>query len=298
MTLNDTFGGRLAQARGLIGLSQSELAEQTGIAAAQISRYESGRNTPRPAIVAKLASALSVTMEWLNGDKGNASLKDLPERRKLEVLASYVEWCSTLNRDVRKSFNAFASAYEDEEGDGPEVDHVSGLDQVDPRYLSELYANWIIERPSRFPELADNSQSTPGTSALIEVIARHNANLAQLELDLHVEEMKAMTLAVNLRQALEIIDGQRQVDDDLLGKWRDGLIEHPDMKSIRANGVRLIEQFEKSCDELESLLQRKISPPRKRPTRPVTTRPPEFSDYADEAPSPPPRKRPTRTSTK
>lgn len=66
MTSDDTFGIRLAQARAEKKLSQSELAELTGIAPAQISRYESGRNMPRPGIVAKLAKALSVSMHWLN----------------------------------------------------------------------------------------------------------------------------------------------------------------------------------------------------------------------------------------
>lgn len=65
MTENDTFAARLAQTRAEKGLSQSDLAELTGIAPAQISRYESGRNVPRPGIVAKLATALSVSFGWL-----------------------------------------------------------------------------------------------------------------------------------------------------------------------------------------------------------------------------------------
>jgi len=65
MTSNDTFGSRLTQARVELGLSQAELAERTGIAPAQISRYESGRNIPRAGVVVKLAKALDVSSQWL-----------------------------------------------------------------------------------------------------------------------------------------------------------------------------------------------------------------------------------------
>ena len=66
MTLDNDFTQRLAQLRAERGLSQQELADITGIAAAQISRYESGKNAPRPGIVAKLAKALDVSMEYLS----------------------------------------------------------------------------------------------------------------------------------------------------------------------------------------------------------------------------------------
>lgn len=54
-----------------------------GIAAAQISRYESDKNFPRPHIVAKLATALEVPAEWLSGDSGelpvqNVKVEDRP----------------------------------------------------------------------------------------------------------------------------------------------------------------------------------------------------------------------------
>ncbi|MDH0423655.1 helix-turn-helix domain-containing protein [Delftia tsuruhatensis] len=60
-----SFGSRLLLARVDKGLSQSELAEQAGVAAAQISRYEADKNSPRPHIAAKLAAALGVDVSWL-----------------------------------------------------------------------------------------------------------------------------------------------------------------------------------------------------------------------------------------
>ena len=66
-----------------MGWSQQGLAEVSGVAAAQISRYESGRSAPRPEVVAKLARALGIQFEWLaNGvgllDTGN----DVPKYPK------------------------------------------------------------------------------------------------------------------------------------------------------------------------------------------------------------------------
>jgi len=63
--MDDTLANRLVQARSLRGWSQMDLASSSGVAAAQISRYESGRSKPRTEIVARLAKALEVHFEWL-----------------------------------------------------------------------------------------------------------------------------------------------------------------------------------------------------------------------------------------
>lgn len=76
------------------------------------------------------------------------------ERRKLELVNSYVQWCRETGADPYKSFSAYAKAYADDEN-GDAIDKVSWISTVDPHYLSELYSTWILERPQRFPELAD-----------------------------------------------------------------------------------------------------------------------------------------------
>lgn len=63
--MDNALAQRIIKARSGHGWSQADLAEVSGVAAAQISRYEQGRNTPRPAVVAKLAKALAVSFEWL-----------------------------------------------------------------------------------------------------------------------------------------------------------------------------------------------------------------------------------------
>lgn len=65
MTKDNSIAKRLTTLRAQKGLSQSELAELSGIAPAQISRYESGANIPRAHIIAKLAKALGVQYSFL-----------------------------------------------------------------------------------------------------------------------------------------------------------------------------------------------------------------------------------------
>ena len=69
--VNSSVGQRLIKARSGHGWSQQELSEVSGVAAAQISRYESGRNTPRPEVIAKLAKAVAVRFEWLAYGEGH-----------------------------------------------------------------------------------------------------------------------------------------------------------------------------------------------------------------------------------
>jgi transcriptional regulator with XRE-family HTH domain len=63
--MGETLRLRLLKARSAMGWSQQNLAEVSGVAAAQISRYEAGRSAPRAEVVAKLAKALKVEFDWL-----------------------------------------------------------------------------------------------------------------------------------------------------------------------------------------------------------------------------------------
>ena len=70
MTQSETVKDRLTRARSALGWSKQDLAESSGVAAAQISRYEAGRNEPRSEVVAKLARALNVQFDWLAYGRG------------------------------------------------------------------------------------------------------------------------------------------------------------------------------------------------------------------------------------
>lgn len=74
---------RLIKARSGHGWSQADLAEVSGVAAAQISRYEQGRSKPRTEVTAKLAKTLAVRFEWLAYGDGSPDAGDLvPEHPK------------------------------------------------------------------------------------------------------------------------------------------------------------------------------------------------------------------------
>lgn len=61
----NTFAARLLQARSAAGLTQKELADAVGVSTVQLSRYEGGKTTPRPRVMAQLAIALGVNTKWL-----------------------------------------------------------------------------------------------------------------------------------------------------------------------------------------------------------------------------------------
>jgi transcriptional regulator with XRE-family HTH domain len=72
---------RLTKARAAMGWTQHQLAEASGVAAAQISRYESGRSEPRFEVIAKLAKALDVQFDWLA--RGIGSVEGGEPHRKM-----------------------------------------------------------------------------------------------------------------------------------------------------------------------------------------------------------------------
>ena len=65
-----TFGQRLKQARIDGNMSQEELAEAVGIDPRSISRYETGKSTPKLKVARRIAVALGVTVDWLSGKTG------------------------------------------------------------------------------------------------------------------------------------------------------------------------------------------------------------------------------------
>ena len=108
MGMANTFGARLTRARIEKGLSQSDLAASSGIAPAQISRYEADKNQPRLHILHKLAAALSVEPDWLlAGDEGDSS--DDSEgtvRSQFRVPAPIHEAIARLAKASGRSLNA------------------------------------------------------------------------------------------------------------------------------------------------------------------------------------------------
>ena len=55
---------RLTQARARLGVTKTDLASKVGVSAAAIGQYEAGVNSPRPEVLARLASALEVRSDF------------------------------------------------------------------------------------------------------------------------------------------------------------------------------------------------------------------------------------------
>lgn len=65
-----TIGVRLTHALEMRGMTQSELAEKTGITEVSISRYINDLRTPRVSQVIALCKELNISADWLLGLKG------------------------------------------------------------------------------------------------------------------------------------------------------------------------------------------------------------------------------------
>ena len=60
---------RLRKAREMTGMEKQEFAEAIGVHRDSISRYESGKNSPRKPILAAWSLATGVDIEWLKTGK-------------------------------------------------------------------------------------------------------------------------------------------------------------------------------------------------------------------------------------
>lgn len=66
---SDTFGGRLAQRRDALRLSQTELARQVGASRRSVANWEADSHMPHRMFMEPIARALGVTVAWLvDGD--------------------------------------------------------------------------------------------------------------------------------------------------------------------------------------------------------------------------------------
>lgn len=102
--MNGTFAEILAHLRAKKGLTQRQLGSSAGVAWSMISKYESGQSTPRLKVLMRLADALGVSVDELQGqapESGTVTLvleepdgKEMPltiDRSAFELLQKAAE---------------------------------------------------------------------------------------------------------------------------------------------------------------------------------------------------------------
>lgn len=63
----NTLGDRIAESLKTIGLTQRELAKKIGVTEVSVSKYINNKRTPNGNIIAKMATALHTTSDYLLG---------------------------------------------------------------------------------------------------------------------------------------------------------------------------------------------------------------------------------------
>lgn len=132
------------------------------------------------------------------------------ERRKLELVNSYVEWCRKSERDPFRSFSSFCKAYEEDE-QGQSVERINSIPAIDPKYLSDLFSIWIVERPTRFPALSDSRPALfTGIGDLRSALEPDPEELA--EISRKAAEWGCSKTRALIRMTLEEIEAKRRDD--------------------------------------------------------------------------------------
>lgn len=67
------IGTRIAEARAAAGLSRRDLSEHLGVRLATVSRWETGRSTPRPNRMNTISGLLGVSLSWLLMGRGETA---------------------------------------------------------------------------------------------------------------------------------------------------------------------------------------------------------------------------------
>ena len=74
-----TFSDKIKRARYVANLTQEELADAIGGSRRTVASYESQGVVPRKSTLAKLASALKVSVKYLSNDECNDPLADIEQ---------------------------------------------------------------------------------------------------------------------------------------------------------------------------------------------------------------------------
>lgn len=100
--MND-LGTRLKEARTRKGLSQTDLANATGVHYSQVGRYENKGATPSAEVLGRIANELGVTADFLlNGTRADLADGTLADKDLLNQFKQ-IESMTPADRDVIKT---------------------------------------------------------------------------------------------------------------------------------------------------------------------------------------------------
>ena len=121
-----SFEERLKIARNARKISQQRLAEKIFVSQAAYSKYEMGQATPNPDMLARLASELNVSADWLIG------LTDEPKPAPKSSMVSSAE------PETIKKYRALAESLMQESDDSFRKRFIAALLQLPPEFWPEL----------------------------------------------------------------------------------------------------------------------------------------------------------------
>ena len=88
-----SFGAKVKEQRGNLGLSQKQLAEKAGMGIRTITSYELGERKPYQAQLYKLAKALEVSTEYLQNDNIEDPSYGLDRMEYVEDMRKHSSFC-------------------------------------------------------------------------------------------------------------------------------------------------------------------------------------------------------------
>ena len=109
-----SFSELLKQCRKKQGVSQAELAAKLGVTQQAVGKWESGKSSPDPSTVARIAELLNTTADYLLGLYRPVSNVSAPEER---FFGSYSESLIPVIGTVKAGYGALA--FEEDYGQQP-----------------------------------------------------------------------------------------------------------------------------------------------------------------------------------
>ena len=111
-----TVADRIKKRRNTLGLTQTGLAQEAELTSAAISQFESGARKPSFDALAKLASALKVTTDYLLGKRA-LSYEDILADPKVNVMFRGMMKLSEKDKDAMLEFYEFLQNRKENEKD-------------------------------------------------------------------------------------------------------------------------------------------------------------------------------------